>query len=235
MENLCTIWRIDTVRTTAYYPEANGASEGLNQTSKGWLQKMRNVKSLEEWNVELSEVMFAYNTRVQSTTGFTPYFLMYGVDARVPSEILVGLPEMERTPAGYAFHRYQKLDVAYEAVRESAYTKAKRAKDYYDLGAIQKQFNVGDNVLIGIAPLNRRATNLHWNWSKLYQLMAGKGVIARGEDPDTKESLTVHVDRLAFSSPRLRDELDPNVLFLLMFLLVPFGILPCNSCLVKAQ
>ena len=62
---------------------------------------------------------------------------------------------MERTPAAYAFHRYQKLGVAYEAARESAYTAAKRAKDYYDMGAIQKQFQVGDNVRIRMPPLNR--------------------------------------------------------------------------------
>ena len=55
--------------------------------------------------VVLSEGMFAYNTSVHSTTVFTPYFLMFGVEARVPSEILVGLPEMERTPAAYAFQR----------------------------------------------------------------------------------------------------------------------------------
>ena len=29
------------------------------------------------------------------------------------------------------------------------------------------------------------------------------------EDTETDESLTVHVDRLAFSCPRLRDEIEP--------------------------
>ena len=67
---------------------------------------------MEEWDVVLSEVMFAYNTSVHTTTGFTPYFLTFGVEARVPSEILIGLPEMERTPAAYAFQRYHKLGVA---------------------------------------------------------------------------------------------------------------------------
>ena len=94
---------------------------------------MLNEKRIEEWDVVLSEFMFAYNTSVHSTTGFTPYFLMFGAEARIPSEISVGLPEMERTPAGYAFERYQKLGVPYEAARESAYATSKRAKDYYDM------------------------------------------------------------------------------------------------------
>ena len=47
--------------------------------------------------------------------------------------------------------------------------------------------------------------------------MVGKGVLATVEDPETEETITVHVDRLAFSSPRLRDVLafEP---------LVPFGV-----------
>ena len=88
-------------------------------------------------------------------TGFTPYFLMFAVEARIPSEILVDLPQMERTPAGYAYERYQKHGVAYEAALESAYTAAKRAKMYYDIGAIQMQFQVADNVRICMAQVNR--------------------------------------------------------------------------------
>lgn len=89
---------------------------------------MLNKKRFEEWDVVLSEVMFAYNRSVHSTTGVTPHFLMFAVEARVPSEILVGLHEMERTPAAFAFQRYQKLGEAYDAAPESAYKTAKREK-----------------------------------------------------------------------------------------------------------
>lgn len=60
---------------------------------KRGLQVMLNETCLEEWVIVLSEVMFAYNSSVQSTTGFTPYFLMFSVEARTSSEIRVGLPE----------------------------------------------------------------------------------------------------------------------------------------------
>ena len=40
-----------------------------------------------------------------------------------------------------------------------------------------------------------------------------KGVIAWVEVPGTEESIVVHVDRLAFSSPRLRDALESSVSF----------------------
>ena len=72
---------------------------------------------MEEWGVGLNEVMFAYTTSLNRTTDFTQYLLMFGMEARIPSEILVGLPEIMRTPAAYAFQGYQKLGVAYEAAR----------------------------------------------------------------------------------------------------------------------
>ena len=80
-----------------------------------------------EWDVILCEVLFGSNTSVHNTAGFTPYFLMFGVEARLASEILIGLSELERRPAAYAFRRYQKLAAADEAAQESAYTASKRA------------------------------------------------------------------------------------------------------------
>ena len=64
---------------------------------------------MEEWNVILSEAIFAYNPSVHSSTGFTAYFLIFGGEARIPSEILVSLPEMERKPTAYALQRYHNL------------------------------------------------------------------------------------------------------------------------------
>ena len=54
---------------------------------------------------------------------------MFAVQSRFLSERLAGLHEMERTQAADAFQRYEKLAVAYEAPRESAYPAAKRAKN----------------------------------------------------------------------------------------------------------
>ena len=125
---------------------------------------MLKQKWLEEWDVVLSGVMFAYKTSVYSTTGFTPYFFMFGVDAGITSEVLVCLPEKDRMPAASAFHWFQKYCVAYEDARESAYTAAQRATDYYDMAAIQKQFNVGDNLPIRMAELNPDATKIVWKY-----------------------------------------------------------------------
>lgn len=77
------------------------------------------------------------------------------------------------------------------------------------MGAIRQQFNKGNNIGIGMAPLNGSPTKLHWKWSRLYQFVAGNGVFRNGvEDPETSESLIVLDDRLAFRSRRLSAELS---------------------------
>ena len=91
MQNLCALWRIEKVRTTAYHPTGNGACERLYQTIKRGLQGVLHGEHLDQWDVALSEVMFSYNTSVHTATGFTPQFLMFGEEARVPSEVIVGI------------------------------------------------------------------------------------------------------------------------------------------------
>ena len=90
--NLCTIWRIDKVPTTAYHPAGTGACERLNQTIKRGLQKTLNEKRMEDWDVVLSEVMFAYYTSVHTTTGFTPYFLRFVWRSAYPARFLLAYP-----------------------------------------------------------------------------------------------------------------------------------------------
>ncbi|MEK7747619.1 MAG: DDE-type integrase/transposase/recombinase, partial [Nitrospirota bacterium] len=144
--NLCTIWRIDKVRTTSYHPAGNGACERLNRTIKNNLQRLMNESRLEEWDQFLPDAVFAYNTSVHSSTSFTPQYLMFGSEARMPGELLVGLPELLETPASLAYRQYKELESAFESTRVSLRTVQRRSKDYYDLGSVERIFKIGDRV-----------------------------------------------------------------------------------------
>ena len=41
----------------------------------------------EDWDVKLPAVVFAINSSSQSSSGFSPFKLMYGSEARLPQEL----------------------------------------------------------------------------------------------------------------------------------------------------
>ena len=63
-------------RTTAYHPEGDGIVERFNCTL---LQLLRNyTEQQEEWERYLPFVLFAYRTAVHTSTGVSPFEMMFG-------------------------------------------------------------------------------------------------------------------------------------------------------------
>lgn len=70
--------------TTAYHPQTNGMTERFNRTL-GDMLSMYVSDDHTNWDRILPFVTYAYNSAIQSTTGFSPFFLLYG---REPSSFL---------------------------------------------------------------------------------------------------------------------------------------------------
>lgn len=64
-------------KTTAYHPQTNGLTERFNRTL-GDMLSMYIAADHTNWDAILPFVTYAYNTAPQSTTGFSPFFLLYG-------------------------------------------------------------------------------------------------------------------------------------------------------------
>jgi len=72
--------------TSGGHPQTDGLVERLNQTLKQMLSKVMAIGG-RDWDELLGPVLFAYQTAPCASTGETPFSLMYGRDARVPTSL----------------------------------------------------------------------------------------------------------------------------------------------------
>ena len=72
----------------AYKPQTNRAIEVANKNIKMILQRM--VETSQDWSEKLSFALWAYQTSFHTSTGATPYSLVYGMEVVLPIEIEMG-------------------------------------------------------------------------------------------------------------------------------------------------
>jgi hypothetical protein len=63
-----------------YYPQANGQVEAINKFLVTTLRRMIGIHKTS-WHTMFFLSLWAYRTSVKSTTGFTPFWLVYGLEA----------------------------------------------------------------------------------------------------------------------------------------------------------
>ncbi|KAI4800800.1 hypothetical protein KUCAC02_007098, partial [Chaenocephalus aceratus] len=80
--------RLDIKRSlcSAYHPQTNGLVEKLNGTIQRLLNKMV-AGHPKRWDQVLQSTMFGLRTKKQLTTKCSPYYFMFGREARYPSEV----------------------------------------------------------------------------------------------------------------------------------------------------
>ena len=91
-QNFCKLFRIHKIRTSGYRPQSNGLCERFNQTIKSFLRKLLTDTTRADWDLYLNFAVFAYNTAEHSSTHFSPHFLTFGEEARLPADLVFGLP-----------------------------------------------------------------------------------------------------------------------------------------------
>ena len=103
--------------TISYHPQANGLCERLNQTLAEMLSMYVNSDQ-KNWDNVLPSVTFAYNISKQESTRYTPFYLLYGKEAVLPTDLTVGV-----TSDMYAVTESKKR------LRHTGYGKSNRSKE----------------------------------------------------------------------------------------------------------
>ena len=83
---LCKKFLIKHKFSSPYHPQTNGMVERLNRTL---CESLAKVKGTDDWDLHIPAVLLAYRTKRHSTTGYTPFQLIYGRQAILLIEALI--------------------------------------------------------------------------------------------------------------------------------------------------
>eukprot|EP00953_Heterococcus_sp_UTEX-ZZ885_P010257 5990-Heterococcus_DN1.PRE.1 len=95
---LVTKFGMRKLRTSPYHPQTDGAVERSNAVVLEMLTQLAAVHK-KDWHEHLLSVAFALRTSVDFDIGLTPFFLLYGRDARLPDSFVEPVQAIEASDA----------------------------------------------------------------------------------------------------------------------------------------
>jgi hypothetical protein len=103
------------------------------------------------WHAELPHVIWGLRTQVSSVMGYSPFFLVYGSEAVLPTDVAFGSPRIQHYEEGTA-EEAPKVDLDnIEEHRVAALMRHTRYEQqlwrYHDRNVRERSFNVGALVL----------------------------------------------------------------------------------------
>ncbi|KAL7287676.1 hypothetical protein TKK_0018073 [Trichogramma kaykai] len=146
MRRVAARLKIKQVRTTAFHPQSNGSLERSHHVLTEYLKIY--ASSDQQWDSWVELATFNYNTNVQESTKLTPYEIVFGKLARIPSSEPLREADKLPTYGDYIINLVTKLisvrKLAYDNLVESKI----KSKKYYDAKLNIVDFCVGDYVFL---------------------------------------------------------------------------------------
>lgn len=130
---------VNHVTSTAYHPQTNGLVERFNKTLSTMLS-MYVRRDHRDWDKYLAHAVFAYNTTVQDSTGYSPFYLMHGYEAKMPLDATDPNPEQSLSD------HFERLQEARERAVEATLKTQQVQKQQYDRGRRVVLYQAGEKV-----------------------------------------------------------------------------------------
>ena len=218
LEKLCGIKQS---RTTPYHPQGNGQVERFNQTLLSMLRALPEIKK-SRWKDSLNKVIHAYNCTRHSATGFSPFYLLFGRQPRLPIDLVFNTKPTPVTADARSYPDYVRKWK--KAMTEACETASKRSnnsnaqsKNLYDKRVRSSVLEPGDRVLVRNLSQRGGPGKLRSFWEpnvhKVLERVGDSPVykIVSERDPSSKirtlhRNLLLPCDELPLEDPKQSDQ-----------------------------
>jgi len=193
IHEVCKIMGIHKSRTTAYHPQGDGLVERQNRTLQDILSSFVSQHK-DDWDLWIDIAVYAYNTSPQESTGFSPFELVFGHQARLPIEQTMGLPLKNPSLQSEYARDLRKALSSVQGAAEEHLSKVRRLQQFqYDSQSRRDWVPFVEGQWVWL----RRPK--HWKfgkrWRGPYKVLLQRGVNYQVKDKSGK-ILNVHHNQL---------------------------------------
>ena len=212
VQEICDLFSVKKVNTSAYHPQTDGLTERFNHTLCTMLS-MYVSKHQRDWDRFIPFALFAYRTAVQDSTRETPFYLVYGRDPCLPLDAVLSAPISKYASADdykqEVIRRTQEARyVAQQSIERAQFNQA----TFYDRHAKETAFKVGDRIWLYTPQVKQGLTSkLAHLWNGPYRIIRKISSVNVEIEESPRRKTIVHVNRCkpyVDRQPRPTENLD---------------------------
>ncbi|KAJ8001345.1 hypothetical protein DPEC_G00168570 [Dallia pectoralis] len=187
---------VEKSHTTPYHPMGNGQTERFNRTLGSMIRSLP-PRAKEKWPQIIQTLTFSYNCTTHETTGFAPFYLMFGRIPKLPVDVMFGSAlrnEDVQTYDEYVKSFQKDLREAVHIAKSNTTDAQRKQAQVYNKRSKGAPLEVGDRVLL-VNKKERGKGKLADKWDSAVHVVIWKDPslpIYRVENPTTKNSKVVH-------------------------------------------
>ncbi|MCG8432029.1 MAG: hypothetical protein MJA29_12770, partial [Candidatus Omnitrophica bacterium] len=127
----------------------NGSCERMNQTLINMIGTLP-IEKKKDWGSHIATLVHAYNCTQHTSTGYSPYYLMFGRKPKLPIDALLPTAPDEEGKINYEYTRQlkDKVKSAYDTARKHIEKSQQNQKRNYDTKVRGATLQKGDKVLV---------------------------------------------------------------------------------------
>lgn len=211
IQEICNQLGVKKVNTSGYHPQTDGLVEKFNSTLINMIAKSCSIQD-RDWDEHLPFLLFAYRVSAQESTRESPFFLLYGRDARIPTATVLS---HVRSPYLVDISDYKEdvmvgLSSAWQLAQENIKKGQFKQKKFYDQASKVVDIRPGDRVMVYM-PSEKQGKD--WKLSRPFHgpyrvlKVTPTNVEVRLVNRETDESIFVNRDRVHLCYPELNNDI----------------------------